>query len=379
MMDKHDMIMRGYLMKWTVKFKEHIQNNVSLTTLFKVVAVLLVVYLLSVTSYVWMSIAHAIIKIILPFVIGFIIAYLLHPLVMRMEKIGIRRKLSIPVLFVIIIVALCTLIFAISPTIYSRIVSFINSIGQGVNSLFDIYRNVSENNPSPILQAMLQQFNLLMSESKTWLPNFSTLIPQIFNGFIGFLTNTILTVMVSFYFLFDYEKITSYIDYVSEGINPDLPKIYELIDIRIGAYLHGLVILMLIKFIEYSVLYNLVGHKDWLIIAILTSLGLIIPYFGATIANLVGIITALSLPTSNVVILLIGILILSNFDAYIIGPLVHLKNSQIHPLWTLFSIITGGICFGSFGVMISVPVFMICKVLFNYYREKSNNEVADGM
>lgn len=366
-------------MKWVINFRDKIQNNISLTAILKVVAILLIVYLLSVTSYVWMSIAHTILQIALPFIVGFIIAYLLHPLIERMEKFGIGRKVVIPVLFVIIIVALSTLIFTISPTIYNRVVSFINSIGQGVNSLFDIYKNLSESDPSPLLQAMLQQFNLLMNESKTWLPNFSTLIPQVFNGFIGFLTNMILTVIISFYFLFDYEKITSYIDYLSEGLNPDLPKIYNLIDNRIGAYLHGLVILMIIKFIEYSILYNMVGHKDWIIIALLTSIGLIIPYFGATVANLIGILTALTLPTSNVVILIIGILILSNFDAYIIGPLVHLKNSQIQPLWTLFSIIAGGICLGSLGVMISVPVFMICKVLVNFYREKSNNEVIDGM
>ncbi|MEG0177334.1 AI-2E family transporter [Anaerorhabdus sp.] len=366
-------------MKWAVKFKEKIQNNLSLNVTFRIVAVLFIVYLLSLTSHVWMSIFKTVLKIALPFIIGFIIAYLLHPIVSRLEKMGISRKLVIPVLFIIVILLLCTLIFAISPTIYTRIVAFINSISQGVNSLFEIYKSLSENAPSPIVQAMVLQFNQMMNGSKTLLPNFSVLIPQIFNGFISFLTNTLLTIIVSFYFLIDYEKVTSYIDYISEAINADLVKIYDLVDDQIGSYLHGLLILMIIKFIEYSVLYSLVGHKDWVIIALLTSIGLVIPYFGATVANLVGILTALTLPTSNIVILIIGILILSNFDAYIIGPLVHLKNSQVEPLWTLFSIITGGILFGSIGVMISIPVFMICRVLFNFYREKSNSEVKDSL
>ncbi|MBR4456785.1 MAG: AI-2E family transporter, partial [Solobacterium sp.] len=111
----------------------------------------------------------------------------------------------------------------------------------------------------------------------------------------------------------------------------------------------------------------LVGHKDWLLVSLLTALGLIVPYIGPMIGNVVGILTALTLPQKNVVILLICIVVLSQVDAYIIEPLIHSHNVKISPLWALFSIYAGGILAGGLGVMIAIPVYLAIRALIRTY------------
>ena len=54
--------------------------------------------------------------------------------------------------------------------------------------------------------------------------------------------------------------------------------------------------------IVWSILYLLIGHRDWMIIAILYSIGLIIPYLGGTLAKTIGILTSLTLPINKVII-----------------------------------------------------------------------------
>lgn len=366
-------------MKWTVKFKEKIEESITLNRILKLLGILGIIYLLSLTSHVWMTVIKTIFKITLPFIIGFVIAYVLYPIVRYLDKKGITKKIVVPLIFFLLLICLALLVFTVSPMIYTQMVSFINSLIQAVNKLFEIYKENSMNNTNTLVQEVFKQFNVLLNESKNWLPNLSAILPQIFNSFIGFLTNALFAVIISIYFLLEYEQITSYINRLSEKFNPDLPKLFQLIDQRIGIYLHGLVILMMIKFVEYGLLYYLIGHKDWFVLALLSSISLLVPYFGGTVANLIGILTALSLPTFNIVCLLIGIVLLSNIDAYVIEPFVHMKNSRIRPLWTLFSIFAGGILFGSIGVMISLPVYMIIRVIIEFYREKFEGEAKETL
>ena len=127
---------------------------------------------------------------------------------------------------------------------------------------------------------------------------------------------------------------------------------------------------MLIKFCEYACLYFLVGHGDWLIIALLTAIGLIIPYFGATIANCIGILTALTLSPIRFITLLIGIALLANLDGYVIGPLVHKKRSQLGPLVSIMVVFAGGIIAGVVGITIGIPLALAIKSIYEIYEEE---------
>ena len=76
--------------------------------------------------------------------------------------------------------------------------------------------------------------------------------------------------------------------------------------------------------VEYCAFYYCVGHHDWLIIGIISALGAVIPYIGGTVANAIGILTGLTLPSSNLEALIIGIIVLSNVDNYVTVSYTHL-------------------------------------------------------
>ena len=88
------------------------------------------------------------------------------------------------------------------------------------------------------------------------------------------------------------------------------------------------------------------------------------------VGNAVGIITALTLPTKNIVILLICIVLLSQLDAYIIEPLIHSHNVKISPIWALFSIYAGGVLAGAWGVMLAIPVYLAVRVVIRLNRSE---------
>lgn len=101
---------------------------------------------------------------------------------------------------------------------------------------------------------------------------------------------------------------------------------------------------------------------------LITALSLIVPYIGPTIANIIGIFTALSLPTGNIIFLVVAILVMSNTDEYVLAPFVHSHNTHVTPLWAIFSVFTGGVLFGSVGVIIAIPVYLAVRVIILRYH-----------
>ena len=149
------------------------------------------------------------------------------------------------------------------------------------------------------------------------------------------------------------------------------------IDENVTVYLKSMALLILIRFVEYCAFYYCVGHHDWLIIGIISALGAVIPYIGGTVANAIGILTGLTLPSSNLAALIIGIIVLSNVDNYVISPIVHEKRSSLGPLLTIFVIFAGGVIYGPIGIMLSVPVTIMIKTGMVIYKQEHKDDIEN--
>ena len=355
-------------MGWLHKMNAYFKEQLSLKNLLKVLLILLILYFLSLTSNVWMSWLTTLRLILTPFLVGFGIAYVVHPFIEFLQKKGVSRRIAIPLVCLGMLTLLIGILMMVVPMVYDKTTELINSMISGLNWLYQQYVEMNENAPNILVAGIFQQITTLLNDTKSWLPNFSTLLPQLISKVLSFLTNAVFAFIISVYVLFDFEKIRKTIFSLARTIDKELPIYLSAVNAEISGYLHSLLMLMAIKFLEYSLLYMLIGHKSAVTIALLTSIGLIVPYFGATVANFIGILTSLTLPLPKVLFLIGGICVLSMVDAYIIAPIVHSRSSQVPPLWTLLCVFAGGMLLGPIGIMISIPVFMSPRVIVNLVR-----------
>ena len=358
------------------RVKKLFEKDLSLARLLKVLVILLVVYLLSLTTSVWGTILHKAKIVLLPFVIGFAIAYIVHPLVEFLERRKISKKISIPIIVMLLILLFVWIVITLLPLIYNDAINFITSMSDAIGKIYAWYLETNDN-PSQLVEAATNTFIAFLNDYKSWFPNLPVLLPQVINSIIEFFTNSILAVIVAIYVLFDYHKITTSILSISNSIHEDIPIYIGGINEEVSVYIRSLLILMVIKFAEYSLLYYVMGHRYWMIMGVLMSVGLLVPYFGATLANIIGVLTALTMSPMNVVLLIIVIAVLATVDGYVISPLVHARKSQIKPLWTLFSVFLGGTILGALGVMLAIPAYMSIREIFRIHRrkvEEQNNE-----
>lgn len=357
------------------KLLQKFDDHCSLYVLLKIIGVLMILYLLIRTQSVWGSWTSMFVSIMTPFVTGFVIAYIMSPLVDFLKRKGIPKNFSILAIWIILIILIIVLFVMLIPALYTKVNSFIVSIIEGVQWISNKIKEVGNFQDFSVVNTIQDSIIKLLEGYDDWLPQLLGNLPNWMTMVLDYLTNTLFTIIIAIYMMFDFKRIKSYIKKGIRFFFPNCDHYLTKMDEDVYVYIKSLIILVCIRLVEYCAFYFLVGHPDWLIIGIISALGTIVPYIGGTIANAIGLLTGLTLPTPNLIALLIGILILSNVDNYVISPIVHEKRSSLGPLLTIFVIFAGGVIYGPIGIMLSVPVTIMIKTGLVVYKQQHEDEI----
>jgi predicted PurR-regulated permease PerM len=139
-------------------------------------------------------------------------------------------------------------------------------------------------------------------------------------------------------------------------------------------YLIGIMKVMLITVVEYSLAYLIIGHPNAILLGVLAMIGVLIPYFGGMLTNVVAAVTAFVISPALFVRTVITFAVLSMVDGYIINPLVYGKSNNVHPLIVIMSVFVGGKLLGIFGIMISFPLAVIILSTIKFFKEDINEK-----
>lgn len=344
------------------RINEKLTNDLSVHALMRLVLLLLVVLLLQLTSGFWKGLVMTVWSIIRPFVFGFVIAYIIRDPIRFGENHEISRRISVPVLYIILFGLLIWLGASLVPVLFNRLSDFLNSMIGGVNWIYDFLSEHTGANYAWMNNFFSTSIETL-TDMQALLPGFSAAIPDLLTSFIGTFVTVILSIVISIFMCFEWEKIRYYTVVYSLRISRRFYRVLFAVNDDLSDYIRSLIILMAVRFVEYSMLYLGIGHPDWLILAIATAVSLIMPYIGPTAVNVIAILSALQLPGSRVIFLIAMICLLSQLDEYVITPMVHSRNLNLSPLWTLFSIFCASTLFGLIGFVIAVPSYLIIRVI----------------
>ena len=131
------------------------------------------------------------------------------------------------------------------------------------------------------------------------------------------------------------------------------------INIEIEKYTSSFFILIIINIIEYMLIFLIIGHPNYLLLGLLAGIMSILPIVGGIITNIIAAITAFVINYKLFIRTLIGILILSILDGYIISPLVYSKSNKIHPILIIISIFIGNKLLGLIGMIVAIPILIV--------------------
>ena len=299
-------------------------------------------------------------KILIPFFIGILVAYLLDPIVDFFEDKKIKRSISTTVTLVLFFSIIFILGFFIFPILLIQIKSFliefptiITNLNQKFNFLIDY----------------IQKKLLVLNEQETinnYLPSISNLIIGFINNLISssfamfnLITIVLITPIVAWYFLKDWNLITSnFYKLLSSKYKKKIIAYTNDINLIFNAYLRGQILVSFSLTVFYFFTFYALGLNYSLFVAIFAGFFSFIPFIGILISLFItSILTYLQFLDYYMVlyillIFFIGQLLESNF----LTPKLIGKKLGLHPLAVLFAIFIFGSLFGIIGIIFATPL-----------------------
>lgn len=302
-----------------------------------------------------------ILKSLFPFLISFIISYSLYPFVKFIRKFKVPNSVAVILTIIATFLLIIITIYFTLPNIYDQILYFLSVINKFFNMILDKY-SINTNVIKDVFS------NYLLDK----LSKIDEYILSILNVSIKYVTNIIIVILCTIYFLFNMKRIRKNVYNFFK--RSKLCTLIRLIDSEIRLYIKGIGINMVIQLFEYTIIFMLIGHPNFLLIGFLASVTTVIPVFGGIITGFLALITAFITSKKLFILTIIVMIIFTNIDSYIISPKVYNKTNKIPTILTIISVCIGSL-FGMFGIFISIPVLIVIMSIFKIYKESIKDKI----
>jgi predicted PurR-regulated permease PerM len=312
------------------------------------------------------------------FVLGIVLAYLLNPLIDKLEK-RMKRPIAAMIVLLAIFAILGTIVFLLLPRV-------VDSISQLYTpSTLKSIRNTLTNTIYPYVN----QFGLDRADIRSFwetklIPGIENMIGSVFSGltniggiFIDLFKQILYIFILPFfiyYILVDWNKINLFV----KGLfAPERQDKYDNYTKKIGnilnSYIRGLIVVAALNAVDVTILLYVFGHDYPVLAGIISGLFTFIPQFGIIISIAVNLIVALMGGNVSFIIPVTIIVLMGHniLEAAVINPKLVGKKINVHPALLIISIFVFSYLFGFVGLFIAAPLTAILVSFGKEWREEN--------
>ncbi|MGC6471326.1 MAG: AI-2E family transporter [Parvibaculales bacterium] len=326
--------------------------------------------------------------IMLPFVAGFAIAYLLDPVADRLEDMGLPRIAATAIITIVFMVLILAGIFLGLPIMAEQIVTLLEVMPDYIERL-RAWAGGLDNNE--------QTSQVIERLSQDALNTLGGLGQELFLkslSFINVLALLVVTPVVAVYILNDWDRMVANIDrHLPPQRAPQIREIARQIDEVLTGFVHGQGVVCLFLGTFYAIGLYWIGLEGGVLTGMMAGLVSFIPYIGAIFGVTVAVILGAFQfwpewqPFAMMALVFgVGQFIEGNF----LTPRLIGERVRLHPVWIMFALLAFGSLFGFLGLLLAVPVAATLGVLVRsgveVYEEIIDAELhaedssgADGM
>jgi predicted PurR-regulated permease PerM len=314
-------------------------------------------------------------EIFTPFLAAFILAYALRPICLWLETHRVPRALA-ALLSMLFGLALIVFIFGLLisllkyeiPLIKTQLPEWIANTQSWLSPKLDEYRiNIDWNNLKTTATKKLTEH---ISDNADALVN-STIDTVLVSGgsVISAFVNSVLIIFVMFYLLIDWGQFFTLIKKaIPQRAQETVHHLAMHTDGLLSQYLRGMLIVISIMSIFYSVGLSFVGIKGAVALGVFTALMIAIPYIGIALGlSLASLSALLQFGPGPEIIGVLAIFGAGQFlEGFFLTPRLVGERIGLHPVGVLFALLFFGKLFGFFGVLLALPISAVTMVLIQY-------------
>lgn len=340
-------------------------NTERTSTLYRVLTIILLITAISAVGY---AIRHT----VSCFLLAFVIAYLLDPLLQLMERKGLKRRPGIIVLYISLGVAVIFAMIFIIPMLMERWSSLTKSLP---GYLVQLKLLVASKKSSLFASAAFSEWEWLADSFSTKLDALSGQVGTgvyIAASSIAFnLFNLVLAPILVFFMLHYKHQIKDTIKlWLPEQQRDHLLRIGDEVNASIGGYIRGQLIVSVIVAVFSTLALWLLDVDYPVLNGLFAGAASVLPFIGVFLATLPPLFFAYVKFQSGAVILkVIGAFAAIYFlEGYLVKPLVFKEAMNLNPLMTIIVVMAFGELMGFWGILLAIPIAAALKIVSTHWR-----------
>jgi len=311
-------------------------------------------------------------EILLPFVAGMALAYLLDPAARRLQRAGVNRLIATLAIVALFVIALVLMLILIIPILWAQLADFLDNLPGYMARLQALVSDPSHTWLRPIVGEGFRNADIgdLVKQGAGWLATFLRSLWSGGQALVSIFSLLVVTPVIAFYLLYDWDRMLATIDgWVPQPHRETVRALAREIDVAIAGFLRGQTGVCLILGSYYAVGLALTGLSFGLLIGIVSGLITFIPYVGSMTGLVLafGVAVAQFWPAWAPIVTVAGIFFVGQFlEGYVLAPKLVGESVGLHPVWLMFALFAFGYLFGFVGLLVAVPLAAAFGVLARF-------------
>jgi predicted PurR-regulated permease PerM len=331
--------------------------------------------------------------VLLPFAAAFALGYLLNPVVDRLERLGFNRLGATLLIMACFVLVLVSMSIFIGPVVWRQLVSFTEALPAYAVKLEELISAETARLSRDYGGVLMDKLGLnnneggelasatndLVARAAQWAASFLKSLLTGGAALISLISLLVVTPVVVFYMLLDWEKMIATID----GLVPlrhreTVRALARAIDTALAGFLRGQALVCLFLGAWYGVGLSLIGLNFGLLIGITAGILSFIPYVGSLTALVLSSTVAIvqDWPQWKLLVMSLGVFLIGQFlEGNILSPKLVGESVGLHPVWLIFALLAFGSLFGFTGLITAVPFAATAGVITRFavrrYRESN--------
>lgn len=312
--------------------------------------------------------------VLLPFVAGIALAYLLDPLASRLQRWGLSRVVATVVILVGFVLSVVLVVTLLAPVVADQLANFAQRLPEYINRL-----QALANERGGQILARLGITNVgqgqglagdFAGQAIAWVTSLAQSALAGGQMIASVLSLLVITPVVAFYLLIDWNRMIDAIDgWLPIRQRDTVRLLAKDMDRAIAGFIRGQSVVCLLLGTYYAVGLALMGLNFGVVIGMISGFLTFIPYVGSTIGLVLAVGVAIvqfwpdwTMPLVALAIFASGQFLEGNF----LSPKLVGNAVGLHPVWLMFALVAFGSLFGFVGLLLAVPLAAITAVLLRF-------------
>lgn len=313
--------------------------------------------------------------VISPFFIGFVIAWLLNPIVNKLTDKGMKRSFAVVLVYLLLIVIIYLFCWAVIPTLIDQINDMVKMIPdwlvEAKNFINDIFVKLSKSTNMNMDDAKIQFIATIENFAKNMATNLPEMMLQLVQSLISGVGSFLIAFVLGFYLLFNFNNASSHLlSILPRRIKGDASELLTNISKVLYKFVNGTLLVSLILFVVSVIGFEIIGLDAPVLFALFGAVTNIIPYVGPYIGGIPAVLVAFTQSPVIGILTLIFIVAVQGFEGNFLHPIVIGKKMDLHPVTIVISLLIFEYFFGIIGMIIATPIVAVMKIIYVFFDEK---------